>query len=72
MCGIVQLVVTLVMLEINESMKSGENHYGQLMAMFGATLMTAAVSIFFNLFKKKNYDAKNFGNQFSTFQIFSI
>ena len=49
-----QLVVTLVMLEINESMKSGENHYGQLMAMFGATLMTAAVSIFFfQFFSKK-------------------
>ena len=46
-CGIVQLVVTLVMLEIFKSMKSGENYYGQLMAWFGATLMMAAVSIFF-------------------------
>merc|ERR1712110_741499 len=57
-CGIVQLVVTLVMLEIFESMKSGENDYGQLMAWFGATLMTAAVPIFILLFvglrKKEN------------------
>ena len=57
-CGIVQLVVTLVMLEIFKSMKNGENYYGQLMAMFGATLMTAAVPIFILLFvglrKKEN------------------
>lgn len=38
------------MLESFESMKSGENYYGQLLAWFGATLMTAAVPIFILLF----------------------
>ena len=46
------------MLDFFESMKSGENYYGQLMAWFGATLMTAAVPIFILLFvglrKKEN------------------
>ena len=52
-CGIAQLVVTLVMLQINES-------YGQLMKMFGVTLMTAAIPVFILLFiglRKKQNDS---------------
>ena len=40
-CGFVQLIVTLVMVQLVG--EKDENNYGQLMEMFGATLMTAAV-----------------------------
>ena len=44
-CGIAQLIMTLIMLQLND-----QNNYGELMKMFGITLMAAALPVFLLLF----------------------
>ena len=67
-CGFVQFIVTIVMLQL-VSQKDKETNYGQLMEMFGATLMTAALPVFALLFvglRKKEVDTARPANDVET------